>query len=156
MQGKNFTINLGSLEVITERTINASAAKLFKDYTDPLLIPKWWGESSWVTSVDAQNLRVGGSWRFLQTDPNNTSFVWSGTYQEFDQSSKIVSTFVLEARPEHTYVGTALFSQLSDGTTHLTETIKFLNASDLGLMVAMGMKNKTSERLDRFASIAEN
>jgi len=156
MLGRNFTINPDTLEVVTERTIKSNAKKLFKNYTDPLLIPKWWGEETLRTSVDLQNLQEGGSWRFLQTTPDNTSFAWSGIYQEITQPTKIVSTFVLEPQPGHVYIGTALFNELPDGTTHLTETIKFLNPEDLHQMVDMDMEQKTAERLDRFALIAEN
>jgi len=156
MQGKNFTINPEALEVVTERTINSSAAKLFKDYTDPLLIPKWWSEDSLKTTVELQNLQEGGSWRFMQTEPNNTSYAWSGIYQEFTQPSKIVSTFVLEPQPGHVYIGTALFNELPNGTTHLTEKIKFLNINDLNQMVSMDMEHKSAERLDRFALVVEN
>jgi len=155
MIGRNFSINPDLLEVVTERIINVSAAKLFKDYTDPLLIPKWWGEASLQTSVELQNLHEGGSWRFIQTLPDNTSFAWSGIYQEIIQSRKIVSTFVLEPQPGHVYIGTALFNELPDGTTQLVEKIKFLNVEDLNQMVSMDMETKTAERLDRFALIAE-
>jgi len=156
MLGKKFTVSPDTLEVVAERTINTSAAKLFKDYTDPLLIPKWWGEDSLKTTVELQNVQEGGSWRFMQTESNNTSYAWSGIYQEIIQSQKIVSTFVLEPQPGHVYIGTALFNELPNGTTHLVERIKFLNIDDLSQMVEMDMQQKTAARLDRLASVVEN
>jgi uncharacterized protein YndB with AHSA1/START domain len=156
MLGRNFTVSPDTLEVVIERNIHSSAAKLFKDYTDPLLIPKWWGEESLQTTVELQNLQQGGSWRFMQTEPNHTSYAWSGIYQEFIKPSKIVSTFVLEPQPGHVYIGTALFNELPDGMTQLVEKIKFLNIEDLNKMVDMDMEHKTAERLDRFALAVEN
>ena len=153
MLGRNFSINQDLLEVVTERIFNSDAAKLFKDYTDPALIPKWWGEESLKTTVELQNLHEGGSWRFIQTQPDNTSYAWSGIYQEILQSRKIVSTFVLEPQPGHVYIGTALFKELPNGTTQLIEKIKFLNIEDLNQMVSMDMAQKTAERLDRFALV---
>jgi len=155
MQGSNFTINPEALEVVTERAIHASAAKLFKAYTDPSLVPQWWGDPSITTTVELQNVQEGGSWRYMQTQPDNSSYAWSGIYQEVERPAKIVSTFVLEPQPGHVYIGTALFNEQSDGTTLLTEKIKFLNSEDLNQMVSMDMEHKNAERLDRFALIAE-
>ncbi|MDB5167118.1 MAG: ATPase [Candidatus Saccharibacteria bacterium] len=156
MLGRNFIVSPDILEVVTERTINSSAAKLFKDYTDPLLIPRWWGEESVQTAVEVQNLQEGGSWRYIQTEPNNTSYAWSGIYQEFTKPSKIVSTFVLEPQPGHVYIGTALFNELPNGMTQLVEKLKFLNVEDLNQMISMGMEQKTAERMDRLAFVVEN
>ncbi len=156
MLGRNFTVNPETLEVITERVISSTAQKLFDNYTDPALVPQWWGEQSLKTTVELQNFQVGGSWRFIQTEPDNTSYAWSGIYQEVDPPHKLVSTFVLEPQPGHVYIGTALFDELPDGTTRLTEKIKFLNPEDLNQMVGLGMEQKTAERLDRFALIAEH
>jgi len=153
---RNFTVDIDNLEITVDRVINSSAANVFKDYTDPALIPKWWGEESVKTSVELQNLDEGGSWRFIQTEPNGTTYAWSGIYQEIIQSSKIVSTFVFEPSPGHPYIGTALFTDLPNGTTSLVEKIKFLNVEDLHGMLSMDMEQKTAERLDRFASVAEN
>jgi uncharacterized protein YndB with AHSA1/START domain len=156
MLSRNFTVHPDTFEVVIERIIHSSAAKLFRSYNDPLLIPKWWGEAPLKTTVELLNLKEGGSWRFVQTEPNTTSYAWGGIYQEIVVPSKIVSTFVFEPQPGHVYVGTALFNELPDGTTRLTEKIKFLNIEDLNQMVGMNMEQKTAERLDRFALLVEN
>ncbi|MDB5162100.1 MAG: ATPase [Candidatus Saccharibacteria bacterium] len=156
MLGRNFTVNLDTLEVVMKRNIKSNAAKLFKDYTDPLLIPEWWGDVSLKTTVQLQNVQEGGSWRFVQIEPNDTTYAWSGIYQELTRPSKIVSTFVFEPQPGHVYIGTALFTEQPNGMTQLVEKIKFLNVDDLNGMLNMGMEQKTAERLDRFAQVVEN
>jgi len=156
MLKNTFTVNPITFEVVTERVINASAAKLFEVYTDPLLIPKWWGDPALVTTVERFNLNEGGSWRFIQTEPNGTIIAWDGIYQEIVAPSKIVSTFVLEPQPGHVYIGTALFTPLSDKTTKYTETIKFLNLEDMNQLVNMDVQNKSATRVDRLARLVEN
>ena len=49
------------LEIRVERIFDAPRAHVFSVWTDPKLIPEWWGEG---TVVEQMDVRPGGKWRF--------------------------------------------------------------------------------------------
>ena len=49
------------LEIRVERVFDAPREHVFSVWTDPRLIPEWWGED---TVVEEMDVRPGGAWRF--------------------------------------------------------------------------------------------
>src|SRR5256885_1671770 len=49
------------LEIRVERIFDAPRAHVFSVWTDPALIPEWWGEE---TVVEEMDVRPGGTYRF--------------------------------------------------------------------------------------------
>ena len=49
------------LEIRVERVFDAPRAHVFSVWTDPELIPEWWGDQ---TVVEEMDVRPGGRWRF--------------------------------------------------------------------------------------------
>ena len=47
-------------EIVTERVFEARRERVFAAYTDPELIPEWWGPRGVTTTVDQMDLRPGG------------------------------------------------------------------------------------------------
>jgi uncharacterized protein YndB with AHSA1/START domain len=54
---------------------------VFQAFTDPELIPQWWGPRGITTTVDKMDVRVGGDWRFTCDGPDGATAV-RGTYRE--------------------------------------------------------------------------
>lgn len=151
-----FNIDRDNLEISSKRIYSASPAQLFAAYTDPIQVAKWWVPSTYSIIVERLDVRLGGSWRFIETEPNGTTYAWSGIYQELEPPNKLVTTFVFEPTPGHVHIGTVLFSQLANGETELFETLKFLNTEDLEYIVGMGMEVRRTESLDRLEAMIES
>jgi Uncharacterized conserved protein len=49
------------LEIRVERVFDAPRAHVFSVWTDPQLIPEWWGDG---TVVEEMDVRAGGTYRF--------------------------------------------------------------------------------------------
>ena len=49
------------LEIRVERVFDAPRAHVFSVWTDPKLIPEWWGDG---TVVEHMDVRAGGTYRF--------------------------------------------------------------------------------------------
>lgn len=64
MSKTTFAVKRDELKVVMERTFDAPREAVFKAYTDPEAIPKWWGLRSQTTTVDRMDVRVGGAWRY--------------------------------------------------------------------------------------------
>src|SRR5437667_6466547 len=59
-------------QVVMSRGVNAPRDGLFRAYTDPELIPRWWGRRRQTTTVEAVGVRKGGRWRSGCRDPDGT------------------------------------------------------------------------------------
>jgi uncharacterized protein YndB with AHSA1/START domain len=73
------------LEIRVERVFDAPRQHVFSVWTDPQLIPEWWGDG---TTVEEMDVRPGGQWRF------NTGYgVVEGEFREVDPPERLVQTF---------------------------------------------------------------
>jgi uncharacterized protein YndB with AHSA1/START domain len=104
------TVTLPSeVEIRVERVFDAPRDHVYSVWTDPELIPGWWGEN---TVVEEMDVRPGGKYRF------NTGFgVVEGEYREVDPPARIVQTF-------QNHVQTLEFEDLGE-QTKLTQTMRF-------------------------------
>jgi uncharacterized protein YndB with AHSA1/START domain len=155
MSKSTFTVDRENLQVTTSRVYNAKPERLFQAYTDPAQIPQWWGPAYLTTKVDKLEAKVGGAWRFVQTEPSGKEHAFNGVYKEIDEPHKIVSTFEYEPMAGHVLVETVTFEEQPDGKTKLTATARYENIGDLEGMVAMDMKEGAVEGQERLAKLVE-
>jgi uncharacterized protein YndB with AHSA1/START domain len=100
-------------EIHVERVFNAPRDRVFAAFTDPTLIPQWWGGG---TVVDAMDVRPGGSWRFVSRQPNGYEMAFRGTYREVVPPERLVQTFEIEAMPGRVHVEAFSFTDLGPRT----------------------------------------
>jgi len=139
------------LEILVTREFDAPRDVVYKTMTDPKLIPQWWGPRSDKTSVDKMEVRPGGKWRFVATQPDGTTYAFRGEYREIIPGEKVVQTFEFEPMAGHISVETATLTDLPGGRTLFTTRSVFTSKEDRDGMVESGMESglrETYERLD--------
>jgi uncharacterized protein YndB with AHSA1/START domain len=137
-------------EIRLEREFDAPRDRVFAAYTDPELIPEWWGPHGTTTVVDQMDVRPGGSWRFMQESGDGEPTAFRGTYREVTPPERLVQTFEWEGMPGHVAVETTVFEDLGD-RTRVTTTSLFHTTEERDGMLASGMEtgaNETYARLD--------
>jgi uncharacterized protein YndB with AHSA1/START domain len=137
-------------EIHIERVFAAPRDRVFAAFTDPALIPAWWGPRDLTTVVDQMDVRAGGSWRFVARTPDGSETGFRGTYREVTPPERIVQTFEWEGMPGHVSVETATFEDLGDRTRIVTTSI-FHTTEERDGMLGSGMErgmNETYARLD--------
>ncbi|HWX96347.1 MAG TPA: SRPBCC family protein [Solirubrobacteraceae bacterium] len=139
-------------EIVSERIFDAPRARVFAAYTDPELIPEWWGPRSMTTTVDQMDVRAGGAWRFLTRDPDGEEIGFRGVYREVTPPERIVQTFEWEGMPGHVIVDTATFEDLG-GRTKVTTVSLFHTTEERDGMLASGMEQGLTETHDRMAEL---
>ena len=97
------------LEIRVERIFDAPRAHVFSVWTDPKLIPEWWGDG---TVVEEMDVRHGGSYRF-----RTQHGVVEGEFREVDPPERLVQTF-------QNHLQTLEFEDLGE-QTRLTQTMRF-------------------------------
>ena len=134
-------------EIHVERMFEAPRDRVFAAFTDPKLIPEWWGPT---TVVDRMDVRPGGSWRFVFHNADGSESAFRGTYREVTPPERIVQTFEWEGMPGHVHVETATFEDLGE-RTKFTTTLLFDTTEERDGLLAHGGEagmNETYARLD--------
>ena len=105
-------------EILITRSFDAPADLVFKAYTTPELVKRWWGfeTSEWlVCEVD---LRVGGQWRYVASN-DGFEVGFHGEFKEIDAPHRLVSTEVYEGFPDGEALDTVTLEEV-DGVTTMT------------------------------------
>ena len=139
-------------ELVTTHTFDAPRELVWRAWTDPELIPRWWGPRYLTTTVETMDVRPGGRWRFVQRDAKGNEYGFHGEYREVVPPRRLVGTFEYEGMPGHVLVETAIFEEIR-GKTKLTQNSLFENVEDLEAMLASGMEEGAAETMERFTEL---
>lgn len=131
-------------EIHAERIFDAPRDRVWTAFTDPTLIPEWWGPG---TEVETMDVRTGGSWRFVTKAGGNES-VSQGEYLEVTPPERIVQTFEIWGK-----VHTETFTFEDRGEqTHFTVTMRYDTTEERDQLIAYGgekFMNAGYDRVDR-------
>lgn len=153
MSGRTDTlIEVQDREVTMTRVFDAPRELVFRAYTDPELMPRWWGPRNLTTTVDKMDVRPGGEWRFVHHAPDGSEYAFRGEYREVVPPDRLVNTFEYEGMPGHVIVDTATFEEY-EGKTKLTVVSLFASIEDRDGMLATGMEEGGKETWDRLAEL---
>jgi uncharacterized protein YndB with AHSA1/START domain len=150
-----FVAEPGVAAVVMTRVLDAPRERVFAAHIDPAKIPKWWGPRGFKTVVDTLDARRGGSWRFVQTDPDGTEFSFRGVYHDVVHPERIINTFEYESRPGRVALETLMLEDV-DGKTRLTDRYVFQTLEDRDWMMASGMEEGAVDSWERLAELVEN
>jgi uncharacterized protein YndB with AHSA1/START domain len=124
LANETFVTTPSDVEIRVERVFDAPRDHVFSVYTDPELIPEWWGDT---TVVEEMDVRPGGAWRF------RTPYgVVEGEYHEVDPPGRLVQTF-------QNHVQTLEFEDLGE-RTKLVQTMRFESTVDRDTTMNYGVE----------------
>lgn len=89
--------------MICTRSFDAPLALVWKAFTDPVHVIRWWGPKSIapVKTIDKLDLRKGGEWRFICERPDGSEqIVFYGVYVDVVPLKKIANSFGVEGQFE--------------------------------------------------------
>jgi uncharacterized protein YndB with AHSA1/START domain len=145
-------------EIRIERIFEAPRDRVFAVYTDPALIPEWWGLRDSTTIVDKMDVRTGGDWRFVNRGADGNETAFRGSYREVSPPERIVQTFEWEGMPGYVCLETATFEDLGERTKVVTTSL-FYTTEERDGMLGSGMEyglNETYARLDELLARLAN
>ena len=109
-------------ELVITRVFNAPRRLVFKAWTEPEHLVRWWGPRGFTTISGRMDVRPGGTWFRAMRAPDGSEHRKCGVYREIVAPERLVFTYLSEdaggnSAPE-TLV-TVTFADL-DGKTRLT------------------------------------
>ena len=149
------TAEPGKQEMIITREFDAPRELVFKAFTDPKLVPQWWGPRYLSTQVENLDLRPGGQWRFINRDAEGNAYAFRGVYHEVLAPERVIDTFEFEGLPEagHVTLETLRLEELPGGKTRLITQSVFQTVADRDGMLQGGMQEGVNDTYDRLAEL---
>jgi uncharacterized protein YndB with AHSA1/START domain len=139
-------------EILITRRFDAPAALVFKAWTTPELVKRWWGfdTSEWlVCEID---LREGGSWRYVTREEGGVEVGFHGEYRTIEAPRRIVSTEVFEGFPDAAALDTIVFDE-RDGVTTMSVTVLHTSQEHRDGHIASGMEGGMQISMNRLEDV---
>ena len=151
---RNAVVTLpASTQIMITRQFDAPRHLVYRAWTTPELIRRWWaGDRGQVTSAEV-DLRPGGQWRYVMTANGGFEVAFHGEYREIVPDERIVSTEVFEGMPDAAAVSTATFAE-QDGRTALTILVEHTSQEHRDMHLNSGMEDGMNESLDHLEQVA--
>ena len=153
MSKNNLVVEREKLSFTMSRVFDAPRELVWKVYTDPELVSKWWGLRNSTTIVDKMDVKVGGVWRYIQKDAEGNEYAFNGVYKEVVAPERLTYTFEFEPLAGHIATDTLTFEEQPDGKTKITARTTFDTLEDLEGMLQSGMEDGANETWDRLEEL---
>jgi uncharacterized protein YndB with AHSA1/START domain len=142
-------------QILITRDFDAPRHLVYRAWTTPELIRRWWsGDRGEVTSAEV-DLRVGGAWRYVMIAHGGFEVAFHGEFREIVPNERIVSTEVYEGVPDAMALTTLTLTE-QDGHTTLTILVEHGDRQSRDLHVESGMEAGMQEAMDHLEQVARS
>ena len=144
-------------EILITREFAAPPRLVYKAWTTPDLIKRWWsGKRGTVTSADV-DLRVGGTWRYVMVSNDGHEVAFHGEFREVVENERLVNTEIYEGAPDglgDPPLCVNTFTELPGGRTLLEQLIVCPSLEVRDIIVGSGMEAGMQQSMDALEEVA--
>jgi uncharacterized protein YndB with AHSA1/START domain len=146
-------------QILITRVFDAPKHLVYKAFTTPELVKRWWHANRGEATVVEIDLQVGGRWRYVMVTGDGQAVGFHGEYREVVPDERLVSTEIFEGLPEGVSeedaatVNTATFSE-ADGRTTLTLLVQAKNKVSRDAIIDSGMELGLQDALSLLEQVA--
>jgi len=148
-------------QILITREFDAPRHLVYKAWTTPELVKRWWHANRGEVTIVEIDLRVGGKWRYVMVTEDGFEVGFHGEYREVVPNERIVSTEVYEGLPEGVSeeegatVNTATFID-AGGRTTVTLLIQATSKVSRDAIIDSGMESGLQDALDLLQQVANS
>ncbi|MGO9505646.1 MAG: SRPBCC family protein [Streptosporangiaceae bacterium] len=140
-------------QILITREFNAPRHLVFRAWTTPELIRRWWAGDRGEVTLAEVDLRPGGTWRYVMMARGGFEVAFHGEYREIVPGERIVSTEIYEGAPDARAVTTMTLTE-NDGRTTLTLLVEHSSQEHRDMHVNSGMEEGVQESLAHLEQVA--
>jgi uncharacterized protein YndB with AHSA1/START domain len=140
-------------QILITREFAAPKHLLYKAWTTPELVKRWWTGRRGHMTIAEIDLRVGGMWRYVMNTDAGFEVAFHGEYREIVPNERIVMTDVYEAMPGPGALVTVTFTE-NDGRTVLSLLMELPSKEARDAVISSGMEGGMQESWDRLEQVA--
>jgi uncharacterized protein YndB with AHSA1/START domain len=143
-------------QILITREFDAPKHLVFKAYTTPELVKRWWSGQKGEVTIAEIDLRVGGKWRYVMVASQGFEVAFHGEYQEIVPDERLVSTEIYEIPDQGDSpptINTATFTE-ADGRTTLEVLVQCPTKEVRDTIIDSGMESGMQESFDALERVA--
>jgi uncharacterized protein YndB with AHSA1/START domain len=140
-------------QILIEREFDAPRHLVWKAYTTPELIKRWWAGTHGTVTTAEVDLRVGGSWRYVLVTGADFEVAFHGKYREVAEPDRLVNTEVYEGAPDGLGVVTTTLTE-SGGRTTLSQLCDYGDPKVRDAVIDSGMESGMQSSFDELEKVA--
>jgi uncharacterized protein YndB with AHSA1/START domain len=142
------------LEIFITREFDAPRHLVYRAWTTPELVRRWWsGHRGRVTSAEI-DLRVGGRWRYVMVANGGFEVAFHGEYREIVPDERLVSTEVFEGMPDAEALDTLTLTAVDGRRTRMEILVEHANQEGRDAHIQSGMEEGMQEAMDALEQVA--
>jgi len=143
-------------QILITRDFDAPKHLVFKAWTTPELVKRWWHANRGEMTVCEIDLRVGGTWRYVMVADGFGEVAFHGEYREIVPNERLVSTEVYEGIPDadaRAALDTLTLTEV-DGRTTLTILVEHTTKEGRDAHIESGMEAGMQDAMDLLEEVA--
>jgi uncharacterized protein YndB with AHSA1/START domain len=140
-------------QILITRVFDAPKHLVYKAWTTPELVKRWWSGKRGAVTIAEIDLRVGGTWRYVMVAEGGFEVAFHGEFREIVPNERIISTEVYEGMPEGEAVNTLTFVEAA-GRTTLTILMQLGSKAERDAVIDSGMEGGMQESMDALEQVA--
>jgi uncharacterized protein YndB with AHSA1/START domain len=140
-------------QILITREFAAPKELVYKAFTTPELVKRWWHARRGEVTIAEIDLRVGGKWRYVMVTDDGVEVGFHGEYREIVPNERIVSTEIFEGYPDEEAVNTATFAE-ADGRTTITILVQHSSKEARDMHINSGMEAGMQDAFDLLEQVA--
>ena len=143
-------------QILITREFDAPRHLVYKAWTTPELVRRWWSGHRGEMTVAEIDLRVGGRWRYVMVANGGFEVAFHGEYREIVPNQRIVNTEVYElpgAADAEGALNTVTFTEV-DGRTTLTLLVQVPTRELRDEILSSGMEVGMQEQMELLEQLA--
>jgi uncharacterized protein YndB with AHSA1/START domain len=143
-------------QILIVREFAAPRHLVYKAWTTPDLIKRWWHAKRGTATIADVDLRVGGKWRWVMVTDRGFEVAFHGEYLELVPNERIVYTEVYEGVPDGDENPATVTMTLTEvaGRTKLTQLVEMANRAGRDAILQSGMEAGMQDALDLLEQVA--
>src|SRR5271165_6679923 len=141
MDTSKVTTSTEGRDLLLTRIIDAPRARIFKAWTDPELLKKWFAPAPFTTPVVETDVRPGGSTLIVMRGPDGTEVPNRGVYLEVVENQRLVFTnaYTQAWEPaDKPFMTVILTFEENAGSTNYTALVRHWSIADREMHEQMG------------------
>jgi uncharacterized protein YndB with AHSA1/START domain len=142
-------------QILITREFDAPRHLVYKAWTTPELVQRWWTAKRGEATVMEIDLRVGGKWRYVMVADGGMEVGFHGEYREIVPDERIVSTEVYEGAPDAESVNLLTLTE-ADGRTRLELLVQHQTKEHRDMHINSGMEAGLQDALDLLEEVANS
>ena len=140
-------------QILITREFDAPRHLVYRAYTTPELVRRWWSGLRGEMTLAEIDLRVGGMWRYVMVAHRGFEVAFHGEFHEIVPNERIVSTEVFEGMPDASALDTLTLTEV-DGRTTLSLLVQHSCKEHRDAHINSGMEGGMQEGMDLLEQVA--